>query len=108
MKQQVHKHQQGFTLVELMVVVAIAAILVSIALPTYMDYLVRSKVAEMILAASPLRTAITESAQQKGSLTGAGAGLAVSKVKAQELLDMLSTLGEHASFERFWPLLRNA
>ncbi len=54
------KAQQGFTLIELMIVVAIIGILAAIALPAYQDYAKRAKVSEVILAASACRTTITE------------------------------------------------
>jgi len=57
------KKQQGFTLIELMIVVAIIAILAAIALPAYADYTKRTKVSEAILAASACRTTVTEVVQ---------------------------------------------
>ena len=55
--------QKGFTLIELMIVVAIIGILAAVALPAYQDYTVRAKASEVILAASSCRTAITELVQ---------------------------------------------
>ena len=60
MNKQVKKVQQGFTLIELMIVIAIIGVLAAIALPAYDDYITRSRVSEVLLAASSCRTAVSE------------------------------------------------
>jgi len=73
--------QKGFTLIELMIVVAIIGILAAVALPAYQDYTVRAKVSELILAASSARTAIAEKLQADPSGTASmGAGVTINVV----------------------------
>jgi type IV pilus assembly protein PilA len=68
------KMQKGFTLIELMIVVAIIGILAAIALPAYQDYTKRAKMSEVILAASACRTTITEVYQSASSAAFPSAG----------------------------------
>lgn len=68
------KKTQGFTLIELMIVIAIIAILAAIALPAYSDYVKRTKVSEAIIALSACRTTVTEVYQSNTSGTLPAAG----------------------------------
>jgi type IV pilus assembly protein PilA len=70
--------QKGFTLIELMIVVTIIGMLAAVALPAYQTYTIRAKVSELVLAASAMKTMISEFAQSNNTLAGSGAGLSIS------------------------------
>ena len=77
--------QKGFTLIELMIVVAIIAILAAIAVPAYQNYVIRSKISEGLSAADMARTAVGETFQTTGTIPGinASAGLPSTQASLQ-------------------------
>lgn len=72
------KYQQGFTLIELMIVIAILGILLAIAIPAYSDYTIRAKISEGINLAAAAKMAVAETRQSSGTMptTNALAGIA--------------------------------
>ncbi|WP_399680339.1 pilin [Xenophilus sp.] len=67
------KLQQGFTLIELMIVIAILGILMAIAIPAYQDYTVRAKVSEGIMMAAPAKLAVAETLSSSATMPDSNA-----------------------------------
>ena len=62
------RNQQGFTLIELMIVVAIIGILAAVAIPAYQDYTIRAKITEGIVAGSAIKTSVSEYFTSQGAM----------------------------------------
>ncbi len=91
------KVQQGFTLIELMIVVAIIGILAAIAIPAYQDYTVRAQVSEGLNLGGGAKTAVTEFFQDRGawpaSNTEAGLDAVPTNIKGKYVLSVTVTAG---------------
>ena len=84
--------QKGFTLIELMIVVAIIGILAAVALPAYQDYTIRARMSEVILAMSACRTSITEVYQSGGAApTADGWGCEIGGTTATKYVNAINT-----------------
>ena len=88
--------QKGFTLIELMIVVAIIGILAAVALPAYQDYTKRAKFSEVVIGTSGLKTAVEICAQDLNTVTGCsdgqnGPGWAIAAVAASGNIASIAT-----------------
>ena len=87
------KHvQKGFTLIELMIVVAIIGILAAVALPAYQDYTIRAKMSEVILGMSACRTSITEVYQSGPAIAPGNDGWGCEVLTASEQTKYVSAI----------------
>ena len=81
------KVQQGFTLIELMIVIAIIGILAAVALPAYQDYTVRAKISEVMIAATSPKSLVSEAFQSDGLI---GVAAAAAEYNPRPLLEKSS------------------
>ncbi|MEE4173196.1 MAG: pilin [Xanthomonadales bacterium] len=82
--------QKGFTLIELMIVIAIVAILVALAVPAYQDYTIRAKVSECVNGAAPAKLAVSEYFQSEGAAAAAPEDYGVNTVATSQYCQALA------------------
>lgn len=92
MKNMKQKVQQGFTLIELMIVVAIIGILAAVAIPAYQDYTIRAKVTEVLGIASSAKTSVSEYFISQGSMPATEAAAGINALGSTYATDYLSAL----------------
>ena len=83
------KAQQGFTLIELMIVIAIVGILAAIALPAYQDYIVRSKMSEPLAALAEAKTTVSEYYVANNSLPASQGVSGIQLTRNTEIIDRI-------------------
>ncbi|MFQ5635307.1 MAG: pilin [Gammaproteobacteria bacterium] len=88
-----HKVQQGFTLIELMIVVAIIGILAAIAIPAYQDYTIRAQVSEGMTLAAAAKAAVVESFQNNGQAPATREAAGMTKTPADTSGKYVTSVG---------------
>ena len=90
MKNMNRANQKGFTLIELMIVIAIVGILSAVALPAYQDYTVRAKVTEGLTLAGALKTGVTEYYYSEGSYATTLDGMGLTSDENSDLVSSIT------------------
>jgi type IV pilus assembly protein PilA len=102
------KFNQGFTLIELMIVVAIVGILAAIAIPAYQDYTVRSKISEAMTALAAAKTSISESYISGGSMPTSAAAAGINTGAQGKIISSMGYDYVSTSTSEVWVTLINS